>query len=309
MPEEGLLPSLEDALMASMTEADADTLAEMGLEAPQAPPVGDVAPEPADVDDSPEQADSTSSEGSEHPTDGEQGGFGELLDQLEEQASQTPSTPALTDETVITFSTPEGQQSVSVGELKNGYLRQADYTQKTQELAAQRKGIGEAADFYAAFREDPAGFAKYIASKAGLIDGSVPTPQGVSLLTESEVEARAQAMAQTLVKDHPLVKEAEQTVLVNRIDQAFRGLESRYDVTLNDNHRKAILLEAQRRQTGDINTVFLAMLQEAALAKQAKPKVASPAKPERLPAEEVVEEPMVENVGQALERALQELGM
>lgn len=61
----------------------------------------------------------------------------------------TDSTAQTTnsDETVVQTEQPttveiNGEQ-VSIDELKAGYFRQKDYTQKTQELAAERKRIEE----------------------------------------------------------------------------------------------------------------------------------------------------------------------
>lgn len=60
----------------------------------------------------------------EQEKDGEEG-------QAEEQPSEDP---------VIEWETASGEKySVPVSELKNGYMRQADYTQKTQELARLRE--------------------------------------------------------------------------------------------------------------------------------------------------------------------------
>lgn len=48
--------------------------------------------------------------------------------------AQAPS-----DDAVIKWNTPGGEVEASLSELKSGYLRQADYTQKTQQLSEERK--------------------------------------------------------------------------------------------------------------------------------------------------------------------------
>jgi hypothetical protein len=48
---------------------------------------------------------------------------------------------APTDDAVIKWSTPNGEVEASIAELKDGYLRHADYTQKTQTLAEERRQV------------------------------------------------------------------------------------------------------------------------------------------------------------------------
>ena len=46
-------------------------------------------------------------------------------------------------------------QELSLDELKNGYLRQSDYTKKTQDLSRQRKEAEEALNFYESLKANP----------------------------------------------------------------------------------------------------------------------------------------------------------
>lgn len=57
----------------------------------------------------------------------------------EAEDSDTVETPIVEDDPDVEMG--EGRKSVKMSELKNGYLRQADYTKKTQELATQRKEV------------------------------------------------------------------------------------------------------------------------------------------------------------------------
>lgn len=47
-------------------------------------------------------------------------------------------------------------QEVDVDELRNGYMRQRDYTQKTQAIAAEKERLARAEAVYAALERDPA---------------------------------------------------------------------------------------------------------------------------------------------------------
>lgn len=72
--------------------------------------------------------------------------------------AQEPVTNGVTPET--TTSLPEkinidGVGEVSIDELKNGYLRQSDYTRKTQELSHQSKETKEAVALYEHLKSNP----------------------------------------------------------------------------------------------------------------------------------------------------------
>lgn len=49
----------------------------------------------------------------------------------------------------------EGIGELDIDEIKQGYLRQSDYTQKTQQLAEERKAMGEIQEFYDFFAMNP----------------------------------------------------------------------------------------------------------------------------------------------------------
>jgi hypothetical protein len=50
----------------------------------------------------------------------------------------------------------DGIGEVTLDELKNGYLRQSDYTQKTQEVSKQRKEVQDAVTLYEQLKQNPA---------------------------------------------------------------------------------------------------------------------------------------------------------
>jgi len=58
-------------------------------------------------------------------------------DNTEETEQEQEEKPSIDDDTLIDMG--EDRQPITLKELKNGYLRQSDYTKKTQALAAERK--------------------------------------------------------------------------------------------------------------------------------------------------------------------------
>jgi hypothetical protein len=59
---------------------------------------------------------------------------------------------------------------VPLSELRNGYMRQADYTRKTQQVAADSQVLQWAREMQEAFRVDPAGSIRYLQEQFGLAD-------------------------------------------------------------------------------------------------------------------------------------------
>lgn len=83
----------------------------------------------------------------------------------EPSAPATP--PVVEDKPIVEDKTPEvpaepqkinvdGIGEVTIQELKNGYLRQSDYTRKTQDVAKQRREMNEAIQLYENLKRNPA---------------------------------------------------------------------------------------------------------------------------------------------------------
>jgi len=68
---------------------------------------------------------------------------------------------------------------VPLNELRNGYMRQADYTRKTQQIAAQGELVRWAQDLQEALTSDPKGTIKFFQEQFGLLDddGVVDDPE------------------------------------------------------------------------------------------------------------------------------------
>lgn len=73
-----------------------------------------------------------------------------------------------------------GGEQVSVDELQRGYMRQRDYTQKTQLLATQRQEYEAATRLAEALRSDPRGTLLQLAAASGVDLASLQDPQAQS---------------------------------------------------------------------------------------------------------------------------------
>jgi hypothetical protein len=63
----------------------------------------------------------------------------EPTEEEQQEEEKKDEKPALDDDTLIDMG--EDRQPITLKELKNGYLRQSDYTKKTQKLAEERKAF------------------------------------------------------------------------------------------------------------------------------------------------------------------------
>jgi|688.fasta_scaffold71967_2 hypothetical protein len=68
---------------------------------------------------------------------------------------------------------------VPLAELRNGYMRQADYTRKTQQVAADADTLRWAREMQEAFRVDPVGSVRYLQEQLGLADQEDDPLEGV----------------------------------------------------------------------------------------------------------------------------------
>ena len=92
--------------------------------------------------------------------------------------------------------TIEGIGEVSLDELKNGYLRQSDYTKKTQDVSRKSKEAEEAMHYYNFIKQNPQ-IAEQLKQSVGLPQSLDPSQQKVQeletklydMMLEREIEA------------------------------------------------------------------------------------------------------------------------
>lgn len=129
-------------------------------------------------------------------------------------------------------------QEVTLEEALNGYQRQADYTRKSQELAAERQRLAQAEQVYRAIETNPA---EAIPALARLLGVDLGTPQGqaavaaaldpsdpVSLLT-SKVDQMLTVQQQRDIAEQQRVAQAQQVSVVQaQIERDLQDLAVEY---------------------------------------------------------------------------------
>lgn len=109
-------------------------------------------------------------------------------DSSEEEEEEKPEEEGLTDDTDIDLG--EDKKPVKLKELKDGYLRQADYTKKTQEVARQREEIDREKEEMKPIKE----WAEYIESNPYLfhqIDNAIKEWNNTGVLPVEDIVANA----------------------------------------------------------------------------------------------------------------------
>ncbi len=192
----------------------------------------------------------------------------ELLDELEAQAVGPDMDAEIT--------LPGHDKPVSQRELVDGYLRQSDYTQKTQELAESRKQLeadnGLANRLIEKLRDAPLETVAALAVEVGLLEPS--QLEGINLASldtefrvpsPDDVQAQIKAGINTAVESHPLVVEAQQEVFKQKIKAEFGEIEQQIGKTLTDRDRNAVMQKALEIGTPRLDVAFATLMREADL--------------------------------------------
>lgn len=164
----------------------------------------------------------------------------------------------------------DGPHKVKLSELRDGFMMRADYTQKTQKLADERRAFetdsASAKELWDKFQADPQGVARFLAIEAGWIepDGSpVHTVEVAKLRTQEDVEAEVQRQVEERLAEHPSIQAAQVAAAQQAVDQDFANIEAKYEITLSDSQRQSILQEAVQRGVADLEVVLEAQLGRA----------------------------------------------
>ena len=195
----------------------------------------------------------------------EQSLFGDVLEDLSAPALESVEVPDIREQLVEDHRL---EQATSVNDLIEGYLRQADYTKKTQALADERRQFeqdsAQATRLLEALKEDPAGTIASLAVEVGLLKESQLSADLVARLnrehrvpSREEVEAQVEARAQALLEEDPRVREAEDARIMREVNQQFADIETKHGVKFSTRDKEAILENAVRMETHRLDLAYL----------------------------------------------------
>ena len=132
-----------------------------------------------------------------------------------ETSTEVPQEPA------YTVKIDGEEQQVSLEELQQGYQRQADYTRKTQEIAAERDRLQQAEAIVSALEHDPEGTLQTLAHSFNV---APITGQQVSDDEYAEVDPTQQKLAEL---EHKIARQ-EQMERVQRVEREVSTLQEKY---------------------------------------------------------------------------------
>jgi hypothetical protein len=138
----------------------------------------------------------------------------EAVDNLE-TSTEVPQEPA------YTVKIDGEEQQVTLEELQQGYQRQADYTRKTQEIAAERDRLQQAEAIVSALEHDPEGTLQTLAHSFNV---APITGQQVSDDEYAEVDPTQQKLAELEQK----IARQEQIERVQRVEREVSTLQEKY---------------------------------------------------------------------------------
>ena len=129
-------------------------------------------------------------------------------------------------------------------EFKNGYLRQSDYTRKTQELARQREEANEALEVYEYLRNNP-----HLVNALMQMDNGQVNP-----------------VVQKATPENAMMQEILHTQKAMEIEMKLNDLKSKYG---NDIDEVALFQKANQLKTEDLEFVYKALQYDNLVAQQA----------------------------------------
>lgn len=140
----------------------------------------------------------------------------EVADNLE-TSTEVPEEPG------YTVKIDGEEQQVSLEELQQGYQRQADYTRKTQEIAAERDRLQQAEAIVSALEHDPEGTLQTLAHSFNVT--SISQQNSNSEVSEYEEIDPTQ---KKLVELESKIAKQEQVQRVQRVEREVNTLQEKY---------------------------------------------------------------------------------
>lgn len=222
----------------------------------------------------------------EQPTDDVDADRPQRLADLVKDGEEQPEE----DSTVVDFDTVievDGEE-MTIRELYDRGLRMKDYTQKTQELADQRREMEKAVEVWDMLQEDAVGTIAQLALEAQLIDRSQyeavmagrPQTQDRSGLLESQenkvdIDALVAAKVEEVLRQNPQMQKVEREQRSTEILGSLKALESKYALELEDADRAAVLQMAVKEKEPNLEVVLLRMLRTIEVNEEIRDRVKS----------------------------------
>lgn len=256
-----------------------DTFAEVRAEAEAATSVDVEDAQPASETEAPTPVEQVPDAALEQPA-ADDGGFSDediaLSEELLLAATETSQngsesggiTPGSDDfwNLGVEVKTADGPTEITVREATDGYMRQDDYTRKTQALAEKSKRLDRAEQFLTEFESNPREFARSLAVQAGWItadDHPVSEFKAAHIPTPDDLEQQVNQMVEERIAQDPRVTEARKLNAQAQVTAEFDRLEKHYQIPLPQTVRDSIAEEAIRTRSSDLEGILARRIVQA----------------------------------------------
>ena len=159
---------------------------------------------------------------------------------------------------------------MTLEQLRSGNMMQADYTQKTQELADKMREAEKALTLLKLLEERPLETVKQLYSAintgapvAGIANANQNTQPSDPQTAPSDIEALVEARVAEMLKNDPRLVQVENDQALEQVNAVFTEIEKMYNVTLTDADKELTLQTAVDMGTDDIKFVFGGLMNKA----------------------------------------------
>lgn len=202
---------------------------------------------------------------------------------------------------------------VTLAELRDGFLRRADYTQKTQEVAELRKANERAVSLFERLQNDTVGTVAQLAFEVGLIDEgklktvprSMAAPKVTPVADEPDLDSLVAKKVEEVLKGLPQIKAIEEQQTNARVWNELDRIEHDYNVELDNDDKTAVIKYALKMGEPNLELAYLKLQRQLDEATQTVGRIKNSAnrqKPGKAHAKEVTESP--KTVQEAYQRAV-----
>lgn len=150
---------------------------------------------------------------------------------------------------------------VGIDELRNGYMRHADYTRKTQELSEFQREAERGLTLIQMLEAKPTETLRKLYQRINsgqpldfvgeTSNSTVEQPK-----SPTDIEALVEARVAEMLDNDPRLISIRQEKAMAEINDIFAGIEKEYDLELTDSDKQRVLEEAQAQGTVDLPFVF-----------------------------------------------------
>ncbi len=148
---------------------------------------------------------------------------------------------------------------VSVNELTKGYMRQGDYTQKTQQLADERAESEKAIALYKSIQDDPEGTIRQLYAQT--VQGQTPVEQSTTPKSP-DIAALVEQQVKDQLENDPRLQAYESSTSAANIDATFERIEKTFDLELNEGDRVHVMEKAVELGTPNLEFVFEGLMHQ-----------------------------------------------